>query len=467
MLSIRQRLTLWYTLVLMVMLLAFAGIVLVGGTWQLRLATDRQLMATARALAEAALRGEELLLVDTSYRILTVDGQVVRSSGLPSRRVQIDPDALAAAREGRTTRATLSLPLMGPQMMYGGGLFHASQAQIRMITMPLGNPPRYILQVGKLDDSVQRLRTWLIIALVVALGLGLPLAALGGWWLAGRALAPVRAMTATARRISARNLAERLPRPPQDDELGQLASTLNSLLDRLQAAFGRERRFITDVSHDLRTPLALMKSVIGVALNRPRSAEELQGTLAEIDRQLDQVAGLLDKILFLSRADSDQLALNYQPTNLSELLTDLYETTAPYAAEEHGLSMAANIASDLWVEGDHDQLTRLFLNLLDNAMEYTPAGGSIQITARTEGRKVLVSVKDTGVGIAPEDLPHVFERFYRADKARAGDQRHHGLGLSIAQAIAQAHGGEISVTSTPGQGSCFTVSLPLLTARAK
>jgi heavy metal sensor kinase len=329
------------------------------------------------------------------------------------------------------------------------------------LSIPIGRPTRAILQVAKVETDVLRLRALLITMLAVALLLGLPVAALGGWWLAGHALAPVRAMAAAAGRIEAENLADRLPQPPHDDELGQLARTLNQLLDRLQAAFQREQRFTADISHDLRTPLALIKSNIGVALNRPRSVEELQATLIETDDQIDRLTGLLDAALTLARVDNGRLRESFAPLNLSELLTDLAETSIPYAEEERGQSLACDIAPALWVNGDRDHLTRLFLNLLDNAMQYTPQGGALRLTATTEGEQIVAIVEDTGRGIAPEDLPHVFDRFYRADKARtSGSQDHAGLGLSIAQVIAQAHGGRITVESRLGEGSRFTVNMP-------
>ncbi len=458
MLSIRQRLTLWYTAVLMVALIAFAAVIFIGGAWQLQRSTDQELLQTIRLLTPALQRGEDPLAVDTSYRVLTPDGQVIRTAGLPQRRVPIEPAALAAARRGLTHRETLRTGALAPPA-------DASQpklaATVRVITVPLGKGPAFILQVGKTETDIVRLRGLLLTTLLIALATGLPVAALGGWWLAGRALSPVRAMTATARRIEAHDLAERLPVPAQNDELSQLAITLNGLLDRLQAAFQRERRFIADISHDLRTPLALMKSTIGVALNRPRSATELQATLGELDGQINRVSSLLEATLFLSRADADRLTQGYVSLDLSELLTDLVETTAPCAAEERSQELTGEIPPDLRVTGDRDQLTRLFLNLLDNAMRYTPKGGIIRVAGRSGEGRVTVEVADTGVGIAAEDLPHVFDRFYRGDKARTGgDRDHHGLGLAIAQAVTHAHGGEITVRSELGRGSTFMVMLP-------
>jgi heavy metal sensor kinase len=458
MLSIRQRLTLWYTIVLVVMLTAFAAVIFFGGTFLLERSTDQELLQTVRLISPALLGDEEPPVVDTAYRVLTPDGRVIRTAGLPTRRVPIEPASLAAARQGQTHRATIrAFPLVPA----ADDKLPRLAPAVRVITVSLGRPPVLILQVGKAELDVIRLRGLLWTTLLSALLIGLPAAALGGWWLAGRALSPVRMMTETARQIEAHDLAERLPVPPRPDELSQLATTLNGLLDRLQAAFQRERRFIADVSHDLRTPLALMKSTIGVALNRPRSAQELQATLVELDSQINRMSSLLEATLFLSRADADRLAQNYIPLDLSELLTDLVETTAPCAGEERNQTLTSDIAPGLWVTGDRDQLTRLFLNLLDNAMRYTPDRGAIRVTGRAATTRVIVEVSDNGAGIAAEDLPHVFDRFYRVDKARSGSDRdHHGLGLSIAQAVARAHGGELAVTSELGKGSTFTVSLP-------
>lgn len=464
MLSIRHRLTLWYTLVLMIAMVAFAAVIFAGGAWQLERATDREMQQIARQLSGPLLRGEDPLVIDTSYRVLTLDGQIIRSSGLPVRRIPVTADVLEAARQGRTWRETVRIPLIPPDP---SAIEPAPRwpppllPSVRVLSAPLGRPARAILQVGKVEADVLRLRAIMITTLALGLGVGLPLAALGGWWLAGRALAPVRAMVEAANRIEAENLAERLPEPRRNDELGQLARTFNQLLDRLQAAFQRERRFTADISHDLRTPLALIKSNIEVALNRPRSAEELRMTLAEVNGQIDRLTGLLDAALMLARADSGQLRQHFVRLDLSELLTDLVETSATYAQEECGQTLTCDIPPRLWVRGDRDYLTRLFLNLLDNAMQYTPAGGRICVTAAAVNEQIVVTVEDSGRGIPPEDVPHVFDRFYRADKARtAGKTDHVGLGLSIAQVIAHAHGGEITVASVLGQGSRFTVHLP-------
>ena len=483
MLSIRQRLTLWYTLVLVAILLTFAAVIFFGGRFRLQATTDQELAQAARQLAQALSEDQDPVAVDTSYRLLTLDGKLVRSSGAAIARTPQTAAVIAAAANGQTVRETLALDPVRPTAVNRA---RAALRKVRVLTVPLGQPPAFILQVARFNDDIQRLDSLLVTTLLLALALGLPLAALGGWWLAGRALAPVRAMTYEAGRLTARaiettGLAGRLPVVAPNDELGRLATSFNQLLDRLHAAFSRERRFTADVSHDLRTPLALAKSTIGVALNRPRSATELRQALVDVDHQVDRLAGLLDATLLLARADAGQLEHDYQPVNLSELLSDLCDTSSVYASEEYDQKLSVEIAPDLIVRGDRDLLTRVFLNLLDNAMQYTPRGGLIRLAARAqlpasesqrggpatervavnERGQAIVDIIDNGPGIAPEDLPRIFDRFYRADAARTAGQGHHGLGLSIAQAITRAHGGQIIAASTLGRGSCFSVRLPL------
>jgi heavy metal sensor kinase len=461
--SIRLRLTVWYTVVLILMLLAFAVAVYAGGIVVLRQNVDRDLIVRARLLAEDVARGQEPVALGTAYRVLSPDGLVLSASGGPLQRAPVNQAALAAAQRGQIYRENVPAGALGAAAI--AGAIGSPPLQVRMMTVPIGRPPTMIVQVGELARDERRFTSVLLVALLGVLVLGLPLAALGGWWLAGRALAPIRAMAQTAQRIEDTSLSERLPQPRVRDELGVLAATFNELLDRLQAAFLRERRFIADVSHDLRTPLALAKSTIGVALNRTRTVDELRTALTEVDGQVDRMSKLLDATLFLSHADAKQLRRHYQPVDLSELLTDLYETTAPYAEEERNQKLLCEVVAGLRVRGDRDQLTRLFLNLLDNAMQYTPANGTVWLRASRTNGQLQIQIADTGAGIAPEDLPRVFDRFYRVDDARGNaDSHHHGLGLSIAQAIAHAHDGNIRATSQLGKGSTFTVTLPALTA---
>jgi len=295
--------------------------------------------------------------------------------------------------------------------------------------------------------------------LLLGMPLVLLLAGLGGYFLANRALRPIQHIATTAQEITAHDLSRRLEYRGPADEIGQLARTFDGMLERLQEAFRRERRFTGDAAHELRTPLTVLKGQIEVTLSRPRKREEYANKLQELGTQVDRLIRLSNALLFLSRSDQNQLAWEPAPLNLGELLPVIVEQIQPLA-QERGLALEANIPTDLPTYGDTDHLTRLFLNLLDNAVKYTPPGGQITIGATRDPARTGIVIHNTGPGLAPEHLPSLFDRFYRADSDRSSETGGTGLGLAIAREIVRLHGGEIGVASMPGEGVKFTVHLP-------
>jgi signal transduction histidine kinase len=308
----------------------------------------------------------------------------------------------------------------------------------------------------------------------------LPLALLGagagGYAVASRALAPVDQITRSAADISAQDLSQRLPVTTRD-ELGRLATTFNALIERLQQAFERQRRFTADASHELRTPLSIIRAITSQKPGAPvggrrRTPEEYEEALHQIDEAAAYMTKLAAHLLTLARADSGQLLLEKERIDLTELL----EHVAGQVGEASGRSIPVHSeepggagpsggagprgAAGGWVMGDPMRLIELFLNLLDNAARYTPATGSVEVHVSSEGDHTRVVVRDTGIGIPPEHLPHIFERFYRVDKARAREEGGVGLGLAIARWVAEAHGGSIWAESEPGRGTTMTVTLP-------
>jgi heavy metal sensor kinase len=253
--------------------------------------------------------------------------------------------------------------------------------------------------------------------------------------------------------------------------VGRLARTFDAMLARLDEAFRRQRQFTADASHELRTPLTVIKGDIGVALNRPRGAAEYRRVLAELEDEVDRLTRLVEDLLLLARADTGRPLLQPESLDLAGLLRAVADQVRPLA-EAKGLTLHLQVPDSLPLNGDPDKLIRLFLNLLDNAVKYTPAGGQVtlQATAAVGGWSsavtseaspaVIVQVTDTGPGIPPEHLAHIFERFYRADESRSRAAGGSGLGLAIARWIAEAHGGRIEVDSEPGRGSTFSVWLP-------
>jgi heavy metal sensor kinase len=287
------------------------------------------------------------------------------------------------------------------------------------------------------------------------------LATAGGYWISRRALAPVDQLTNTARSISAHNLSQRLLVPETGDELQRLAETLNEMMARLNAAFKRIVQFTADASHELRTPVALVRTTAEVALQKSRDASDYEAALRDILTEAERTSVLIEDLMTLARADSGAETLEFSDV-------DLGKSAREACSQGSTLARPRNIEfhwqipeGEMHVKGDPDALRRLFLILIDNALKYTPAGGRVSVSLSREDGFGIGEVRDSGIGIAAEDLPNIFERFYRADKAHSRDTGGAGLGLSIARWIVDAHHAGIQVESSPGRGSVFRVSIPL------
>jgi heavy metal sensor kinase len=333
---------------------------------------------------------------------------------------------------------------------------------LRVLTLPVrGGDETYIVQLAyPLDDFYEALDRFRRV-LFLSSPLLLLLASAGGYWLSRRALAPVDQITREARSISAQNLSSRLVVPHTGDELQHLSETLNGMLARLEQAFRRITQFTADASHELRTPVALMRTRAEIVLRRPRSQEEYRETLRQILEDLQRTSSLIENLMLLARADSGAEALQRTRINMVESVGEAC-LEGRTLAETKQISFREELpASPLWIQGDSNSLRRLFLILLDNAVKYTPPQGRITVSLHSSDGCAVTEVRDTGIGIAAEDLPHVFERFFRADRARSRETGGAGLGLSIGQWIAEAHGGTIGVFSEPGEGSMFQVRIPL------
>lgn len=310
--------------------------------------------------------------------------------------------------------------------------------------------------VGRdISDEIAGIRrtAWLL-ALAGGAVLGLGLA--GGWWVAARALRPISEISATSKKISAGDLGQRIRPADSESELGLLARDLNHTFERLQGAFERQARFTADASHELRTPVSVVLAQTQSALTRERPAGEYREYLEACQRAAGRMRGIIEDLLTLARLDSAGSKPIAESCDLDRIVRETVELLAPVAAE---CDIRLDISPARCI-GDSGQLARAVSNLISNAIQYNRPGGSVRITLGSGADGVTLSVSDTGQGIPPEDLPHVFERFYRADKSRSSAKGHSGLGLAITKAIIDAHGGTIRVVSEPGRGSTFTVSLP-------
>ncbi len=301
-------------------------------------------------------------------------------------------------------------------------------------------------------EDLQTLAGWLAAAGAGVLAAGL----LGGWWLTTRAIRPVEAISATAAKIAAGDLSQRIGAADADSELGQLAIVLNSTFARLESAFTQQASFTADAAHELRTPVAVMLTQTQSALAHERPAAEYRETLEACQRATQRMRRLIESLLALARLDAGQEPLRREDCDLARIASDGIELIRPLAAAR-GIQLHGDLPAAP-CHGDAERLAQILTNLLSNAIDYNHDGGEIRVATQRRDGLATLTVRNTGAGISPDDLPRIFDRFHRADKARTGG--HSGLGLAIAQAIVRAHGGSIGAESEPGKGATFTVVLP-------
>jgi heavy metal sensor kinase len=458
--GLRARLTLWTAAVLTTALAAGFASAHYGLRAVLESKNDAFLASKAEELAavarDARAGGEQALEAEVRREVAAYAAEglvvVVRRPG----HVEVAP----ATEAGRRLAERLApLPLgAAPRTVIVPGAGGKHRA-LRVALAPPG-------QAGyPLDLALSLAQTEAILGQfdrrVAVGGLAFLAAAVaGGFLFARQALRPVAASIRTARRLNPADLSARLPRTGSGDELDQLATTINGLLDRLAAYHAQVIRFTADASHELRSPVAAMRAAVEVALQQPRTEAEYRDILGSLGEQCDRLTVLVDGLLLLARADAGEVALRYEPVDLSALVDEVAEMYLPLA-EERGLELSWGRTTPAPLRGDPQRLRQLVTNLVDNALKFTGPGGRVglRVGVDREGDRAVLAVEDTGVGIAPEHLPHIFERFYQADPARSSQGA--GLGLSICRWIAQAHGGSIVAASAPGRGTTFTVTLPV------
>jgi len=292
--------------------------------------------------------------------------------------------------------------------------------------------------------------------LVLVGGVILLLGLTGGWWLAGRAIRPIEDISATAARISDGDLSRRISLAETQTELGRLAAVLNATFARLEAAFAQQKQFTSDAAHELRTPVSVMLTQTQLSLSRERHPAEYRQTIETCQRAAQRMRRLIESLLALARLDAGQEPIKHLSLDLAAVTRECTELVRPLA-EERGITLVLE-TQPAGCAGDSERLAQVVTNLLTNAIQYNRPNGEVRVATRLEDQTALLTVRDTGAGIPAEDLPRVFERFYRSDKSRTTGGN--GLGLSICQAIITAHGGSIEVASEPGAGTTFTVRLP-------
>ena len=309
-----------------------------------------------------------------------------------------------------------------------------------------------------LEESMQMINRFRTI-LFIAISLNIMVLAFAGFWIARRSLSPLARFSDRIEKITHMTMGERIDPEFQVDEVRNVARSFNDMLDRLQGAFESEKRLVADASHELKTPLSVIKAQCDVLLQRERTKEEYAGALSKIKATSDTMKKLIDDMLSLTRLDSGSLsASGFADVSLGECINRAVKFTE-FMAEAKQIQINKNISKDIWIKGDQNALTEIFLNIIENAIKYSPAENSIEITLTPDAREATVEITDHGAGITQEDMERVFDRFYRGTAARTLPGT--GLGLSIAKAIAEAHGGRILARSEPGKGSSFFITLPL------
>ena len=462
MLSMRRRLVLLHMLAILVAVGVTAG----AGWWMMSRSVNRQLDGALLALAEAevamladgdgvAIRVHEapvgsappsLTRLDRLVQIIDGQGRVVaRSANLGSESLPALPPLLERLKAGKTVFETLP---------------DTSEEPLRMVSLPTQvRGQRFAVQVaGSLDDVNQILRSAAMLFALMAAAL---LAALGwaGARLSSKLFVAIENIVDQAHEIEDGSLHRRLPHPGDDDEIGQLVQTLNAMLERIEQAFDTQRRFTADASHELRSPLSRLRAEIEITLRRPRDNGDYIAALRSCLDEVERLTTLVEELLMLARIDAGQERGSAVPVSLAALARDTIERLSPQA-RERGIAIALADELPEAVDVDGAPLGLVLRNILDNAIKFSPPGGRIDVRIAGGARGTVLTVADQGPGIGDDELPFLFDRFFRGDGARADGIDGVGLGLALCQAILRACGGKIEVSNQPGGGALFGVWLP-------
>lgn len=456
--SLRLQLTVWYVAFFSLLFVLF-GFFLYGVlSKSLESRTDEALASEANTGASlfedemSEFKGDtrqasaevtrEMRLRDSLVAVIEGTHVLSTSSPIPQSEV-----------EAIVARAAGAAELVIPRPNWGPNGSHAAVHRVN-----LAGRDFLVVTAQPLDlvaANLRLVREVLFFGMPILVGL----AGIGGYLLATRSMAPLRRMAEQSRRISGRNLNARLEIGPAADELAMLASSFNELLSRLDQSFESMRRFVADASHELRTPISVIRGEADVALAHDRDPAEYRESLAIVLDESRRLSRLVDDLLNLARADAGHVKLQVHEFYINDLLAECCRSVQALASARR-IKLECQASDDLPFRGDEELLRRLVVNLLDNAIRYTPGGGEVRASLHANGSSVRVEVSDTGAGIPPEAATHVFERFYRADQARSRQDGGFGLGLAIVKWIAESHKGAVDLASQPGRGSTFTVTLP-------
>src|SRR5947209_590934 len=475
-LSIRVQLMLWYSAVFAVLMLLSAILFYTKFQATLARSLDTSLQLQAQQIAgDITLNKDGTIAIqdatsdlpgfdpkDTQHvppadvnlgilvRVLTTDGHPFRTT--PAFSTLIVP------------AESITQPLDG--VPWQGDVITVEGQPVRLYSRALIQDGK-VFGVVQVATSLSEVNTTLYdvgIQLLFIAPVALLLSAVVSYWLASRAFVPIDRLTQAARQIKARDLQQRVPVPCAHDEVRNLALTLNEMIDHLEQAFIRQRRFVADASHELRTPVTVIRSKTDMALLQIFQPEDYVNLFRTIHTESERLSRLISDLLALARVDEGQVHLEREVVRFDLLVEAVTATLEPLAAE-YNVTLAVEVIEPVSVLGDEARLMQVVINLLENAILYTNAGGCVSVRVLRKNAQVYLVIRDTGIGIAPEHLPHIFNRFYRVDPARMRTEGgNSGLGLAIVDWVVKAHSGSIAVESQVGQGSTFTVVFPLCVA---
>jgi len=452
--SIKFRLTVWYLVAIAVLLAVFGAVAYYLLSKNLYRNLDESLQAR---------------VTEIQGSITVENGQFRFEQKFDDLVMIYDADGALKLRLGPNVRFS-NIEQTVQQALFGKTSFQSVSTtegqDVRLFAAPFNvdSRTRIAIVVGRLPSDIRNMLAMFRMVIINSALVVVLLAGVGGMFMADRTLRPVEYIADTARGIGESDLSRRID-VQTDDELGRLASTLNGMIGRLDEAFKKQRQFVADASHELRTPLAVIQAESTLGLEKIRTQAEYRRSLELVSQEVAYMSEIVSKLLLLARNDAGCDPIDFEDVNVTELFGELSQDVEALV-QEKGLQFNLGPMDNLTVRGDKLKLRQLFLNILDNAIRYTPSGGSISGSILRKNGSVVASIGDTGIGIPAEHLPYIFDRFYRVDKSRSRADGGTGLGLAIATSIAKVHGGGIEVESEVGKGTIFHVVLPLAELQA-
>ncbi len=461
-LPIKWRLTVWYGGVLSLILIIFASGIFIYFKNSLQDSIDAKIRSIGEVLSSSMTEAHGASVFGNFERYLeNVLGrkpkgkfiQIMDSSGrIGAKMSDIEGETLP------TSFNALERAMRG-EIVYE--TIERTQPRLRMVTIPIMDNKKVtsVVQVGtSLEDFDETIRKLLLI-MIISIPTSIIVTIVVGYFMAKKALKPVDQIRRAAVKISSSNLDEKIDITGRRDELGRLAETFNAMIGRLKDAFQRINQFSIDVSHELKTPLTILKGETEVALRKEREKDDYQKLLLSNLEEIDRMSCIIDDLLLLSKADTKEIKLNMEEVALRDLIMDVC-MNMKVVADKKSVELQINELEDVRLRGDELKLRRMLLNVVENGIKYSHVGGRVSVSSYVNDGYARIDVKDDGIGISEEDIKYVFDRFYRADRSRKRESGS-GLGLSISRWIAGAHKGSIEVNSQPAQGSVFTIKLPI------